>query len=190
MATAGDTQLECGVIALAVAQKPRPLPQRPGLRLLGGDPVLPSGGGVGHAMVRHPGHPPTSVLLSGNQIQGPCVWGRTRSIRMPVDEEENHIQGALREGREPHPALMREENQNRLYALNRRKAALFNRRQQDALAVVFCQRADVLLYDRPLPGQPGRPLPNRPRSTVAVGPPSSSTSIRPTRSSAPSAAGP
>ena len=41
---------------------------------------------------------------------------------------ENQIQGTLREGRKPHPASMRRANQNPHYALNRKKAAPFNRR--------------------------------------------------------------
>ena len=43
------------VIALAVTQKPRPLRQRPGLRLLGGGPVLPHELVAGHAIIGHAG---------------------------------------------------------------------------------------------------------------------------------------
>jgi len=107
-AAAGDTQPWCGVIALAVAQKPRLLGQRSGLRLLGGDPVLPPGRGTGHAPFAHPGHRRSSGLLpvrpaaGGNGIQGEnhihgMRWGnqiqkKTRSTR-------------LRRGGEPDPAL-------------------------------------------------------------------------------------
>ena len=80
-------------IALAVARKPRPLHQRPGLRLLGGGPVLPHRSVAGHATLghaagrRYPRHAPGATISA---IRDRRV-GRTIS-RAFCARGENHIQ--------------------------------------------------------------------------------------------------
>ena len=98
------------VIALAVTQKPRPLRQRPGLRFVGGGPVLPHGLVAGHAIITRVGH-----VACGASVTPAMGEAAVRSLparcRGSEIRDNNHIHGRRLERTkstacaraEPHP---------------------------------------------------------------------------------------
>jgi hypothetical protein len=83
-ATVGDIPFHCCVIALAVTQKPRPLRQQPGLRLLGGSLVLPHGLAAGHVSLGRAGAGWSGGAIAAGPPPGATTSGMSTTSRAGV----------------------------------------------------------------------------------------------------------
>ena len=117
-----------------MAQKPRLLRQRPGLRLVGGGLVLPHGLAAGHVGIGRPGDGWSGDAiatgpLSGGTRSGPrttSAAGRRRkpaprhapagnqNHRLPREGGKSHTQGATASGRTRSTRLRAEEEDNQI----------------------------------------------------------------------------